>query len=530
MGGHKQVSGVVNIQQNKITDQNGAQPKLPFANSAAGDVLEASVVSVKGNRVTLAMQDGTTVEARFASENIVQKGDSVALSITEKNGNTVRLQLSTINGQTVNLDANETQVFLMKMGVAPSSLNQNAAQVLSQYGIRPTPTSIANLAQIAATFPELPTNIAVFMAENNIAPTKENVAVITKWVSENGSLDSDIAQLTTLLKEGGQATQNNSVAQSGKVALNVALNTAEGFVKSVVSDNRIPNTPQITALFESAAFKEGLASLKGMPQEQADAQIAKLVANLPPAQKEIVSTVIKDLYIQAKAQEVQAGSGMSAETLTGNTQNSTVAQEVSQVLSTLDKLFMQVKPNGSVEASQVEQAVKNLPQLAESIRGDVARIAGENSPAAQKAGDVAAQVRMGAQMENFYYFQIPMDNNGKKQNAELFVFEKNAKRKVGEKENITVLIALDTQNLGRIETVLRSADNKLEINFRVENEEVVAYLKNSKADFIKTMRESGFTIESVMVQTMEEKATPLNAREIVFGNEVADITGIDIQV
>ncbi len=139
-------------------------------------------------------------------------------------------------------------------------------------------------------------------------------------------------------------------------------------------------------------------------------------------------------------------------------------------------------------------------------------------------------MRMGAQMENFYYFQIPMDNNGKKQNAELFVFEKNAKRKEGEKENITVLIALDTQNIGRIETVLKSADNKLEINFRVENEEVVAYLKNSKADFIKTMRESGFTVEAVMVQTMEEKATPLNAREIVFGNEVADITGIDIQV
>ncbi len=573
-----QVSGVVQLNPDNKINQGAPRQETPFSGYRSGDSVQAEVVNVKGDQVTLRTQDGTEIVTKFAAGSVVNAGDTVELMLTERSGQTVFLKLSAINGQPVNLESSEMQVFLMRMGVPPSSMNQSAAQLLAQYNIRPTPQNMAALVEIATSFPQLQTSVAVFMADNKIPPTQQNVDAILQWLSDHGSLDKDITQLAQLVQQDNRLAEpsassapqtGEAVTVDGKTVQTMNLPVAEALIQMVTSDGRLPQSPQMSALLQSQPFLELAAQLPAMGEQEAAQAIQDFVqqTNLTPKEQEALQTVLKDAYTAVKqqqegqaegatrsqpesvqraesrepAQQTQAGQPTAAKgeaVLRETAQNpqapqtaqAVVNEEAHQVLQTLEKLFTAVKTGRPVEGANIEQAVKNQPVITELARNSIARVTGENSPAANKAGELTAQMRVANQIDNFYYCQIPLEMDHGKNTAELYVFEKK-KNAAGEtRDNITVLIALETQNIGRIETVLRAQTEKLSVEFRVENDRIGSYLRESAEEFTEAMRESGFEIETVTVQQMREPVTPLNAKEILRQSDEIDLKGIDIQI
>ena len=202
------------------------------------------------------------------------------------------------------------------------------------------------------------------------------------------------------------------------------------------------------------------------------------------------------------------------------------------LIQTLNRFFASVNNAAlSDDAANIRDAVKNQTELAGNIRESVAKVLGESAPAMQKAETIATQTQIAGRMEQFYYCQIPFENQGQKNTAELYVLKRKPGQKYEEKGKVTILVGLDTEYMGRVETVLHADEEKLSVEFRVENNKVKRLFMDSIQDFKQMMHANEFDMENITVRMIETPVTPLNVMEhLESGNGTAAVAGIDIQV
>lgn len=98
--------------------------------------------------------------------------------------------------------------------------------------------------------------------------------------------------------------------------------------------------------------------------------------------------------------------------------------------------------------------------------------------------------------------------------AELYVFENN--RRSSEKNlssGYTILVALDTRNIGRVESVLRLSGGQLEVEFRLEDEQVCQYISKHAGRLRDAI--TAFPVGRISVQTIQTPVTPQNALSLL---------------
>lgn len=543
-----QVTGNISIQPSGPVDGTQANSDSAlFSNLSVGETVNAEVVSVSGKEVTLRTADGKEFQAQFPKGVPVSAGDMVELAMVGKDAGTLHLRLSTVNGQTVNLESSELQVYLMKMGVPPSHANEAATQLLLQHHIEPTPEKIAFLFRVAANLPELPTSVAVLMTANGIPPTQENAEILMKWSSAPATLGEDAEAVGQLIRQAVPerfAEIFSDVAQLQAAPEQEIIFRGAGFEK-LAAQLALPETTDAEA---QVMIRSYLEPLQLAPKEN-QAAAAKLM-EVFHAVKEAGNTIefpthtVSGAEQKAPALEMESDRALPQElarhtdAVRTETPLPSAAPagengEAAKLLEMLGHLFVRMKGQDiPADAKALQDTVGKQQDLAEALKGGVAKLLGETSPAAQKTNDMSAQVRLGNNMEQFYYCQIPYTVPERKGTAELYVFERRRNTPSSEDENVTVLIGLDTQYMGRLETVLRSqaGSEDLSVEFRVESENVKRFFQESADEFAAQMEEDGFHLGKIRVTKMNEPVTPLNALKVMEREEEVRITGIDIQV
>lgn len=114
--------------------------------------------------------------------------------------------------------------------------------------------------------------------------------------------------------------------------------------------------------------------------------------------------------------------------------------------------------------------------------------------------------------KNNVYLQFPVNINGKETNAELLVF-KDKKSKNKGKNGVSAIIGLDTVSLGRYETYIQRIDNKINLQFRLENEDVIALTKKNLPKLEELIKPLGLNIESVSYKNIENSFTIITTEE-----------------
>lgn len=556
-----QISGMANIQHAEIDSQNNILQGQLFSSFSNGDTLEAEVVSVSGQEVTLKMPNGTDVKAVFPEGVVVREGDMIELTVSSKDVSPIHLKLSAVNGQTVNLESNELQVFLMNMGVQPSRVNQSAANLFIKYHINPTPERMAALLEIAAAMPDLPESLAVFMAANNIPATSENVQILTEWTAHSSDLGNSINELIEIL--GGEITKNGfpeyfqqNLLKEGNANIQevftgeryqallaeladptMEVSNAKILIRGYLADASVsPKEKQYLEILminsfleakKAAAGQESVGGQKeGIPGSiiESNASERSSIQNTGGPNPEVSPNMPKE-PLAAEA-HLAAALTMGAEsTEKGNSGMDTLIQTLNRFFASVNNAAL------SDDAANIQDAVKNQTALAGTIKENVAKVLGESAPATQKAETIAAQTQIAGRMEQFYYCQIPFENRGQKNTAELYVLKRKPGQKYEDKGKVTILVGLDTEHMGRVETVLHSDEDKLSVEFRVENNKIKRLFMDSIQDFKQMMRENEFDMEHITVRMIENPVTPLNVMEqLGSGNGTTAIAGIDIQI
>lgn len=323
-------------------------------------------------------------------------------------------------------------------------------------------------------------------------------------------------------------------------------------IKGGAADDPVKSLPQ-------SAVADLMTTLQNMNEGEAKQAIEGFLSKfqLPAEQKQQAAQTLLTAFQSAKAaagdtQPSQPGQVMQGDALAANPaqsgqgtsthtntpaaggQNtgldSAAVREMQQVLQTLAKFTVSMKRDVPADAENLQNAVKSQQSAADSVHSSLSRIMGETSAPAQRAADISSRIQLGNSIDNFYYCQIPIEIDKQKNTAELYVFERKQKGGEESRTNTTILIALETENMGRVETVMRSELEHLGIEFRVESDAVLSYLSKSTAELGKLLTEGDFAVREIKVVRMDKPATPLNVDKVLGREENFQLQAVDISV
>ncbi len=150
--------------------------------------------------------------------------------------------------------------------------------------------------------------------------------------------------------------------------------------------------------------------------------------------------------------------------------------------------------------------------------------------AAAVVGNLESNINFINQLNNYSsYVQLPLSIFNRNTTGELYMLKKGSKSKKLDPENMTVLISLDTDNLGRVDTLLSVNRKNISTNFRLENSKVFPLLRDSHKMLYNSLLEKGFRLVDYTYRLMDEPISIVNfeaeaKKEFLKSSSSIDIT------
>lgn len=200
------------------------------------------------------------------------------------------------------------------------------------------------------------------------------------------------------------------------------------------------------------------------------------------------------------------------------------------LLKLYHELFAKLDPTSEENGQQLQRAAEAITEKLQSLHSQV--IAQSSEPAARlgtSMEQLISQTKLGTELNNYYYAQLPFRFNEHDQTAELYVMKRNPKSKQQSEENVTILLSLSTESLGQIDSILKVSKNALSLQFCVENPQVESFLQNQLPLLRELMTSTPFTLQSITLKQTVTKLTPLTVNAIVQKELGIALSGIDIR-
>jgi len=126
--------------------------------------------------------------------------------------------------------------------------------------------------------------------------------------------------------------------------------------------------------------------------------------------------------------------------------------------------------------------------------------------------------------------QIPLSIFNKSTTGELYMLKRGSKSKKLDPSNVTVLISLDSNNIGRIDTLLSIDKKNISTNFRLENSDVFKVLKENHKMLYTSLIEKGFRLVDFTYRLMNEPISIINFESEAKKEFIKSPNNIDIMI
>ena len=186
-----------------------------------------------------------------------------------------------------------------------------------------------------------------------------------------------------------------------------------------------------------------------------------------------------------------------------------------------DKLFTRIERNGQNTGEKLKSAREELFARLAFIEEAISRA----SPPArtqllEQTGKLMDHVRLLGSIDQFVYMQLPVIINDRQKAAELYLF----KRKGGKKPdpgNVNILLALELENMGRLESLINFKNKDVSIHMDVRGEAEKKHFNDNTVMLHELLAEAGFKLTGVGITCTGKETTPLNALSSVgrFGSD-----------
>lgn len=333
---------------------------------------------------------------------------------------------------------------------------------------------------------------------------------------------SDNAQNTT--QASNKATQNikTTVADvSTKQLTNQAVGSSVDKSAASTNDNQVKN---LTQSLNSILKGEVIVNNKDLPAlSAAGTQLDSMINSGKLSQEELAAAklISKQLYsIISKLQTTDSN----------QQENSVATLKFEAAVHKINNLYIKIdKDNNDIDPvklykemnSTLHELKSAMQQLSQSMREAAGNI----------VNNMESNLNFINQLNNYSsYVQLPLSIFNQNSTGELYMLKKGSKNKKLDPSNMTVLISLDTNNIGRIDTLLSVDKMNISTNFRLENDEVFPILKESHKELYNSLLKKGFRLVDFTYRRMDEPLSIVNFEAEAKKEFIKSTNNIDITI
>ncbi len=184
--------------------------------------------------------------------------------------------------------------------------------------------------------------------------------------------------------------------------------------------------------------------------------------------------------------------------------------EVDKLYKDLDKRLDAVK--AAVHAAELQGAKADIISNAANMLSDTIKL--------------IDQLNTGGLL----YYQIPVKISDSSTTAELYVMKKHKNKKQIDPQNTVMFIALDTENLGRVETLIDLKGRNIGIQLRTEKQEINDYIKEYTKELYNGLSELGYKLTGIRFKVIDEPATPIKQERLLKEMEQGYMGRVDFRI
>ena len=541
-----------------------------------GDFVTSEVVKVQDGTAVLRTAQGTLLSASLTGNLGLLPGDRVETVVVEASpGRFVLRVLDIIRGDTAAPEPGQIEtpspffqpqtlhsaLTMLKMN---TSLPPKAAEFLARNGIPATPENISTLGQLTGEGPRIAQLLTRMMAEPVLVMTASEsmpdpgIAAIPTGVSiepEQGRYDSP----STAPQDTAAQPQANAAAQTQAQAGSPAAGPHTSPAPTPANTAATPLPADAAAL--TAALHNAAAS--GQPDLPAAApQNAAVLtppaetdpAASPAAAQTSAANTPSDVSAQAAATAPRTDTALQnsaplsrpdgsplpdgakanraiAAYLTSLEKTDSGREEPASLLRRLASLFVDLKDRENLPA-RLRGAVRELPAQLKELKNSLPHTdSNDRNGWRQQAELMDRQFSMLSHIKRFDCYHIPLTTaQGTPSTAELYVYRQKRRKKDQAPDSYAVLIGLDTQHMGRVETMIRARGRSVSLEFRLEQESLAGAFEEGAKALAPAIEQAGYSLGSISVCPLAAKTTVLNAEDVLTEGHAADTGGLDIRI
>ena len=245
-----------------------------------------------------------------------------------------------------------------------------------------------------------------------------------------------------------------------------------------------------------------LDTLLSTPQEAAE-RLDALVQTLPPEQREAVRTILAQAQDHLRLLAAQPQPDAPVET----------AQDgLPRLIRQVAELFVAID-SGAQSADRLVQSAAQQGQRLQELVSTLQNSAVADRDTTQQMNRMAGASRLIGDINQYAYQQLPVQMNDRMRTVELYVKKSGKGRKKIDPENANILIALDTDSMGHLESHVQVSKKTVRLRFGVERGDLVQHVSSYLPDFAEAMKAIGYRLGDLRMQVIEKPVTPLTAAQ-----------------
>ncbi len=509
-----------------------------------GDSVKGEVLFSSGDKANIKLDNGVLLRNVQLDGVKLAEGDTLKLTVSEMQQGQMTLKVEEHTGQGGQTNTEIPAADVLKgMGVEANARNVELASIFMSKGLPMTSDSLQSAASLMDAFPNLSPEQAVFLAANGITDPKL-VEAFAQIVNEGSLTGGQLMELAKMIEqEAGAALAGgdpgtNALLQNADQTAQAALTKAfagmettiqgEGAPANTAAQNAGVQIPQQAAMEELALISPETAKLveNAGAQSEAAKALSGMIQNPQDAAKianEFVSANFPELSESAKdaaalslqrAAPLLALSADADETtnLAALKPGADYAPQIERLLADIESVFARVGENAGEDGGKALQ--KLATRLEENLSALRAQIEASDMPGKEallnKLDQTIAQTKLSNDIQQYAFVQIPVQLGEHRTTAELYVMKRKHGKKAIDPEDVTVVVALDTQNMGRVESVVKVERKSVALHAKVSEEPVAAHMRTGSAKLHSLLTDVGYRLSDFNARLQENKVTPLN--------------------
>jgi len=207
-----------------------------------------------------------------------------------------------------------------------------------------------------------------------------------------------------------------------------------------------------------------------------------------------------------------------------------------QLKDAIEKIFIDISPDQVVEDLDLGSLHKELDNKLDMLKDSVktsglAGLSGSESltSAAAKLNDSVNLLNQ-LSHSNMLYYQLPINLSGFRTTAELYVMKRQADKKRIDPHDTVMFVSLDTEHLGRIETLLDVKGVNVSIGIRTEKAQINDFVKENIRYLYAGLAESGYKLANINYTLIDKPSSPMKQEKLLSKMIEPDHIKLDMRI